>query len=139
MSSAVPPSAAARERRKGAPLPDRLLDAIHQLDPLHLPAVAMALAARLAETSRTAEPESDLRCLSAQHAADLIGCSPDLVRERESWGIARVLARDAQGKPTRVVYPRILLDRFLREGEPRYGDDAGVMVTPVKTNGRIER
>jgi hypothetical protein len=49
----------------------------------------------------------------------LLKCSVDLVRERgEQWGIAKVLARDRRGRPSRVVYPKALLRAYLSgEGE----------------------
>ena len=58
-------------------------------------------------------------CFAAAEIARRLGCSTDLVRERgESWGIAKVLARDERGRPTRVTYPKPLFDVFLRSKGP---------------------
>ena len=87
-----------------------------------------------------AEPEAtDLQCLDAREAAALLGCSPDLVRDcGEAWGIARVLSRDARGRASRVVYPRLLIEAFLR-GHERVCGDASPDATEAsaKTNGRV--
>jgi hypothetical protein len=53
-------------------------------------------------------------CFAAAEVARRLGCSVDLVREKgEAWGIAKVLARDTRGRPSRIIYPKPLLDRFL--------------------------
>jgi hypothetical protein len=58
-------------------------------------------------------------CFSAGEVARRLGCSVDLVRNKgESWGIAKVLARDEHGRPTRVTYPKPLFDIFLRSRGP---------------------
>ena len=58
-------------------------------------------------------------CFAAAEIARRLGCSTDLVRERgEAWGIAKVLARDERGRPTRVTYPKPLFDIFLRSRGP---------------------
>jgi len=55
----------------------------------------------------------------AAEVARRLGCSIDLVREKgEAWGIAKVLARDERGRPTRVTYPKPLFDIFLRSRGP---------------------
>ena len=60
--------------------------------------------------------------------ARLLTCSVDLVRERgEEWGIARVLARDSRGRPSRVVYPKALLRAYLA-GQPPPNGLAGASV-----------
>jgi len=57
----------------------------------------------------------DSVCFAAAEVAQRLGCSVDLVREKgEVWGIAKVLARDVRGRPSRVIYPKPLLDAFLR-------------------------
>jgi hypothetical protein len=54
-------------------------------------------------------------CFLASEVAQRLNCSVDLVREKgEAWGIAKVLARDERGRPTRVTYPKPLFDVFLR-------------------------
>jgi hypothetical protein len=56
----------------------------------------------------------DSVCFPVSEVARRLGCSVDLVREKgEAWGIARVLARDERGRPTRVTYPKPLFDAFL--------------------------
>lgn len=61
----------------------------------------------------------DSVCFPVSEVARRLGCSVDLVRERgEAWGIARVLARDERGRPTRVTYPKPLFDIFLRSRGP---------------------
>jgi len=56
---------------------------------------------------------------AAAEVARRLGCSIDLVREKgEAWGIAKVLARDERGRPTRVTYPKPLFDVFLRSRGP---------------------
>jgi hypothetical protein len=71
---------------------------------------AYALAAVLAPTTLA----DDCECLDAEAVARRLACSVDLVRQRgEEWGIAKVLARDAHGRPTRVVYPLARLRAFL--------------------------
>jgi hypothetical protein len=56
----------------------------------------------------------ECQCFDVHEVARRLKCSVDLVRERgETWGIAKVLARDARGRPSRVTYPRVLLDRYL--------------------------
>ncbi len=68
------------------------------------------LAARLALFPRI----DDCECLEADEVAHLLKCSVDLVRERgEGWGIAKTLACDARGRPTRVVYPKALIRAYL--------------------------
>src|SRR5262249_26250091 len=51
--------------------------------------------------------------------ATLLKCSVDLVRAKgETWGIARVLARDKAGRASRVTYPRALVHAYLVAGTP---------------------
>lgn len=80
----------------------------------HLAALQSRAAARLQRLALE-EPADDYDCFDVTEVARHFRCSPDLVRERgEEWGIAKVLARDARGRPTRVVYPRVRLRDFLR-------------------------
>jgi hypothetical protein len=79
--------------------------------------VAAALAAELErlrwQTATTADAD-DCECLDAEAVAGLLKCSVDLIRQRgEEWGIAKVLARDSRGRPSRVVYPKALLRAYL--------------------------
>ena len=61
----------------------------------------------------------DGMCFPASEVARRLGCSIDLVREHgEEWGIAKILARDERGRPTRVTYPKPLFDIFLRSRGP---------------------
>jgi hypothetical protein len=63
----------------------------------------------------------DVDCLDVEAVSRLLKCSVDLVRERGfDWGIAKVLARDKAGRPSRVVYPKALLRAYLN-GEPDSG------------------
>jgi hypothetical protein len=109
-------------------MPDRPAIAAFLADPARvgdvpaaeLPALAMrlaalqaAVAARLHTLASEAEAD-DCACFAVEDVARLLTCSVDLVRERgEQWGIARVLARDSRGRPSRVVYPRALLRAYL--------------------------
>ena len=62
------------------------------------------------------DPGDGCECFDAAQVASLLGCSEDLVRDRgEQWGIAKVLARDSRGRPSRVVYPKALLRQYLTE------------------------
>ena len=76
-----------------------------------------ALQARAAMRLRAVTDEhqgDDCDCLAAEDVARRLRCSVDLVRERgERWGIAKVLARDKTGRPSRVVYPKALLRAYL--------------------------
>ncbi len=52
-------------------------------------------------------------------AARRIGCSEDVLREHgQTWGVALVLTRDKNGRPTRVVYPRALVRAYLERRLP---------------------
>lgn len=90
-----------------------------------LPALAMglaalqgAVAARLAALASEADSTDDCACFSIEEVARRLTCSVDLIRERgESWGIAKTLARDSRGRPSRVVYPKALLRAYL-QGKP---------------------
>ena len=76
-----------------------------------------ALWARLAGDHQV----DDCDCLDAEDVSRLLKCSVDLIRQRgEEWGIAKVLARDSRGRPSRIVYPKALLRVYLsaREGRP---------------------
>jgi hypothetical protein len=111
--------------------PDRLLDvneAAALLDParlahvpaaelpalvLRLAALQSAVAARLHRLAGDGQAD-DCECFDAEAVARLLTCSIDLVRQRgEEWGIAKVLARDSRGRPSRVVYPKALLRAYL--------------------------
>jgi hypothetical protein len=99
--------------------------AVASVPPGELPALALQLAAlqsviatRLRETSSEADAD-DCDCFDAEDVARRLKCSVDLVRERgEAWGIAKVLARDSRGRPSRVVYPKVLRRAYLN-GKPR--------------------
>jgi hypothetical protein len=65
------------------------------------------------------QADEDPRALSVEEVADRLGVSADTVREHgERWGIALVLMRDKNGKPTRIVYPISRFRKFLDEGAP---------------------
>src|SRR5207245_2497010 len=102
-------------------LPERLLDvheaadlppveAVDALPPTALPgliaqraALQARAAARLQGLTQARECE-DFECFDAEEVACRLRCSVDLVRERgDAWGIAKVLARDSRGRPSRVV------------------------------------
>jgi hypothetical protein len=84
---------------------------------LELAALQSAVAARLQAIASNAEAD-DCECYDAEEVARRLRCSVDLVRERgEAWGIAKVLARNGRGGPTRVVYPKALLRAYLN-GKP---------------------
>jgi hypothetical protein len=93
---------------------------IGEVPAAELPALAMRLAAlqgavavRLHRVVGDRDGD-DCECFDAEEVSRRLGCSEDLVRDRgEEWGIARVLARDSRGRPTRVVYPRALLRAYL--------------------------
>src|SRR5438045_1335258 len=114
-------------------MPDRLDFAALLADPAlvaevpagALPAVALQLAALqsavAARLHRLASEEAadECECFSAGEGSRRLKCSVDLVRERgEAWGIAKVLARDSRGRPSRVVYPRALLRAYLATKPP---------------------
>ncbi|SRR6266404_741866 len=95
--------------------------AIAQVPPAELPALALrvaalqtAIAARLHSVVSEYQGD-DCDCLDVEEVSRRLKCSIDLVRERgEEWGIAKVLARDTRGRPSRVVYPKALLRAYLQ-------------------------
>jgi hypothetical protein len=101
----------------------RLLDRPEHVDAVpaaELPALALRLAALQAavavrlQSLAAEDAGDDCACFAIEEVAQRLTCSVDLIRERgEAWGIARVLARDSRGRPSRVVYPRPLLRAFL--------------------------
>ena len=87
---------------------------------LRLAALQSAAAARLHRLATEAQVD-DCECLDVEEVSRRLKCSVDLVRQRgEQWGIAKVLARDSRGRPSRIVYPKALLRVYLsaREGRP---------------------
>ncbi len=101
------------------------------MPPGELPAIALRLAALQAAVAARLHALVDndhadaCECLDAEGVSRLLKCSVDLVRERgEEWNIAKVLARDTRGRPSRVVYPKALLRAYLQakpEGNGRGG------------------
>ena len=84
---------------------------------LQLLTLAGAVTARMRMLQGEADAD-DCECFEADEVARRLKVSVDLVRERgEAWGIAKVLARDSRGRPTRVVYPKALVRAFLN-GKP---------------------
>ena len=94
---------------------------VAQVPPAELPALALrvaalqtAIAARLHSVVSEYQGD-DCDCFDVDEVSHRLKCSIDLVRERgEEWGIAKVLARDTRGRPTRVVYPKALLRAYLQ-------------------------
>jgi len=98
--------------------------AVAQVPPAELPALALRVAALQAAIAARLhglvdnDHADDCECLDAEAVSHLLKCSVDLVRERgEEWGIAKVLARDSRGRPSRVVYPRAMIRAYLN-GKP---------------------
>src|SRR2546426_8216806 len=97
--------------------PERVAD----VPAVELPALALrvaalqtAIAARL-HTVVSDYQGDDCDCLDVEEVSRRLKCSVDLVRERgEEWGIAKVLARDSRGRPSRVVYPKMLVRAYLQ-------------------------
>jgi len=95
------------------------IDAVPVAD---LPATIARLAALQARAAMRLEqahhePGADCECYDADAVAALLKCSVDLVRAKgETWGIARVLARDKAGRASRVTYPRALVHAYLVAG-----------------------
>ena len=88
---------------------------------LRLAALQAGVAARLQALASEADAD-DCVCLDVEDVARRLRCSVDLVRERgEEWGIAKVLARDSRGRPSRVVYPKALLRAYLQAKPTRNG------------------
>ena len=80
---------------------------------LRLAAVQGMVAARLHALAAEADAD-ECACFTVDEVAQRLRCSVDLIRERgEAWGIAKVLARDSRGRPSRVVYPKVLLRAYL--------------------------
>jgi hypothetical protein len=98
---------------------------VREVPAAELPALAMRLAAlqgavagRLHALAGEAVDDG-CACFTVEEVARLLTCSVDLVRERgEAWGIAKVLARDTRGRPSRVVYPKALLRAYLSAKPP---------------------
>jgi hypothetical protein len=83
---------------------------------IQLAALQTAVAVRLHRLA-VEQDGDDCECFDVEEVSRRLKCSVDLVRERgEQWGIAKVLARDTRGRPSRVVYPKGLLRRYLAEG-----------------------
>src|SRR5438552_18838465 len=104
------------ERPPRADLPT--VEAVDRVPLASLPAFLLHLTALLARGAvglkGIGEAVDDCECFEVEEVARRLKCSVDLVRERgEEWNIAKVLTRDKNGKPTRVVYPRALLRAFL--------------------------
>lgn len=79
---------------------------------LILAALQSAVAAQLDRLAT--ENDDDCECFDVEEVSRRLKCSVDLVRHRgEEWGIAKVLARDSRGRPSRVVYPKGLLRTYL--------------------------
>jgi hypothetical protein len=108
--------------RQIAPLPS--VEHVEQLPVAALPAfIAECSALQAHAAMRLGTPGSqadeEARALSVDEVADRLGVSADTVREHgERWGIALVLVRDKNGKPTRVVYPISRFRKFLDGGAP---------------------
>lgn len=108
-----------RDRRHLLALLEQLDEGIEQAT-TELPTVALRLSALLGKVAArlhqlTSDQEADdCECYDAKEVSRRLGCSVDLVQERgEEWGIAKVLASDSRGRPTRVVYPKVLLRTYL--------------------------
>src|SRR2546425_4548883 len=94
---------------------------VAQVPPAELPALALrvaalqtAIAARLYSVVSEYQGD-DCDCFDVDEVSHRLKCSIDLVRERgEEWGIAKVLARDSRGRPSRVVYPKMLVRAYLQ-------------------------
>jgi len=94
---------------------------VAEVPPAALPALALqlaalqgAIAARLHRLVSNNQAD-DCECLDAEGVSRLLKCSVDLIRERgDEWGIAKVLARDSRGRPSRVVYPKALVRTYLQ-------------------------
>ena len=90
-----------------------------QVAPAELPAFAAHLASLLAHATlrlqaAVRDQGDDVEAWDVEDTARRLGCSVDLVREHgEAWGIALVLTRDKNRKPTRTVYPRARVCAFL--------------------------
>jgi hypothetical protein len=91
----------------------------------HIPALRAAIRALHRDLAAVEEAldarwqADDSISFAVAEVARRLGCSVDLVRERgEEWGIAKILARDERGRPTRVTYPKPLFDIFLRSRGP---------------------
>src|SRR2546425_4390042 len=95
--------------------------AVAQVPPAELPALALRVAAlQTAIAARLHSVVSDYQgddcdCFDVDEVSRRLKCSVDLIRERgEEWGIAKVLARDSRGRPSRVVYPKMLVRAYLQ-------------------------
>ena len=94
---------------------------VAQVPPAELPALALqlaalqsAVAARLYQLASDHDGD-DCDCFDVEEVSRRLRCSVDLVRERgEEWGIAKMLARDSRGRPSRVVYPKALVRAYLK-------------------------
>jgi hypothetical protein len=93
---------------------------IDQVPVAGLPALIVELAALQARAAMrlrqvaAADDDDACACLTVEDVARLLKCSVDMVRERGvAWGIAKTLAWDSQGRPTRTVYPKVLLRAYL--------------------------
>jgi hypothetical protein len=110
-----------------------LADRVADLDPAELVGQLEALRAHaLAAALAPMAGADDCECLDAEAVAQRLACSVDLVRQRgEEWGIAKVLARDARGRPTRVVYPLARLRAYLA---PEAGEEHDLLdrSTPLR-------
>ena len=81
---------------------------------LELAALQSAVAAQLHRLASEHDGD-DCECFDVEEVSRRLKCSVDLIRERgEAWGIAKVLARDSRGRPSRVVYPKALLRAYLQ-------------------------
>jgi len=117
------------------------VDEVAQVATAELPAFAARLASLLVQTTLRLQAEvrdqgDDCEAWDVEEAARRIGCSVDLVREHgEAWGIALVLSRDRNGKPTRTIYPRARLQDFLA-ARPAAVARRGNMKHPPAGQGR---
>jgi hypothetical protein len=118
-----------REANRDAVLPS--VEDVDSIPVARLPAFIAELAALQARASArlTAialdSQGDDVRAYTVEEVAQKLRCSVDLVRERgEEWGIALVLTRDCNGRPTRVVYPHARLRRYLDGNPPTDGRSA---------------
>lgn len=81
---------------------------------MRLAALQGAVATRLHRLASERDVD-DCECFDVDEVSRRLRCSVDLVRERgEAWGIAKVLARDSRGRPSRIVYPKALLRAYLQ-------------------------
>jgi hypothetical protein len=101
----------------------QLID-VDQVPVAELPALIAELAALQARAAMrlrqaaAADDDDACDCLTVEDVARRLKCSVDMVRERgAAWGIAKTLAWDSQGRPTRTVYPKALLRAYLN-GQP---------------------